>query len=113
MKAIVSAVALAVAVSLPAKADTPAPKALKYQVNDHVAVFISNQPCQKPKFKGKYPLEAAAVKLLPTRTEVLYGCYTHEGDEVVIQWDDYRGRPSDTSRFPANLFLMGKIQGEV
>ena len=113
MKAIVSAVALAVAVSSPVKADTPAPKALKYQVNDHVAVLISNQPCSIKKFKDKYPLDAAAVKLLPNRAEVLGGCYTHEGDEIVIQWDDYKGKPSDVSRFPSNLFLMNNLKGDV
>lgn len=113
MKALFPAIALAVAVSLPVKADTPAPKALKFQLNDHVAVFISNQPCSIKKFKGKYPLDAAAVKLTPTRAEVLGGCYTHEGDDIVIQWDDIKGRPSDTSRFPANLFLQNNSEAEI
>ena len=92
------------------------PKSLEYKVNDFVSVFISNQPCPITKFKKQYPWDAVAVKRIPgeglkVKIETLNGCFNHDKDIIVIQWDDYQGQPSDVSKFPANLFLMEKIDG--
>jgi hypothetical protein len=72
-------------------------KYLHYKFNQNVVVTISNIPCPLPELKDLYPLTAVATRVDGER---LLACYTHEGDEVVIQW--YKG---DKSRFPANVFL--------
>ena len=92
------------------------PKSLEYKVNQNVSVFISNQPCPIAKFKKKYPWDAVAIKRiqqegLKVKIETLNGCFNHDKDIIVIQWDDYQGQPSDASRFPANLFLMETVDG--
>jgi len=92
------------------------PKSLEYKLNQYVSVFISNQPCPLAKFKKQYPWDAVAVKRIPqegtkVKIETLNGCFNHDKDIILIQWDDYQGQPSDVSKFPANLFLMDKIDG--
>jgi hypothetical protein len=73
-------------------------KYLHYRFNQNVVVTISNIPCPLPELKDLYPLTAVATRVDGER---LLACYTHEGDEIVIQW--YKG---DKSRFPANVFLI-------
>ena len=72
-------------------------KYLHYRFNPNVVITISNIPCPLPELKDLYPLTAVATRVDGER---LLACYTHEGDEIVIQW--YKG---DKSRFPANVFL--------
>ena len=73
-------------------------KYLHYRFNPNVLITISNIDCPLPELKDKYPLAAVATRIDGER---LLACYTHEGDDIIIQW--YKG---DTSRFPANVFLI-------
>lgn len=70
---------------------------LHYRFNPNVIITITNVDCFLPELKAKYPWAAVATRIDGDR---LIACYTHEGDEIVIQW--YKG---DQSRFPANIFL--------
>jgi hypothetical protein len=72
-------------------------KYLHYKYNQNVIITISNIVCVLPELKDLYPLTAVATRIDGDR---LLACYTHEGEDVVIQW--YKG---DKSRFPANVFL--------
>jgi len=72
-------------------------KYLHYSYNKNVIITISNIVCVLPELKDLYPLTAVATRIDGDR---LLACYTHEGEDIVIQW--YKG---DKSRFPANVFL--------
>lgn len=72
-------------------------KYLHYWFNPNVIITISNITCPIPELKDLYPWTAVATRIDGER---LLACYTHEGDEIVIQW--HKG---DQSRFPANVFL--------
>ena len=48
--------------------------------------------------KKQYPYGAVALRI---DGQYLFGCFTHEKDDIIIQWSG-----GDTSRFPANAFLM-------
>lgn len=92
---IVAALALLV-VSVTALA---ADKFLDYKFNENVVIRISNVPCKVPKMDvKKYPFAVVAFRI---DKQILFGCYTHEGDDIVIQWAG-----GDKSIFPANYFLM-------
>lgn len=72
-------------------------KYLHYRFNPNVVITITNIDCPVPELKNLYPWAAVATRIDGER---LLACYTHEGDEIVIQW--VKG---DQSRFPANVFL--------
>jgi hypothetical protein len=72
-------------------------KYLHYKYNQNVVITLSNINCPLPELKDLYPLTAVATRIDGDR---LLACYTHDGEDVVIQW--YKG---DKSRFPANVFL--------
>ena len=88
---------LVIGLCLSTSAIAEAYKYLHYRYNQNVIITISNIDCVLPELKSLYPLTAVATRIDGNR---LLACYTHEGEDVVIQW--YKG---DTSRFPANVFL--------
>lgn len=73
-------------------------KWLEYQFNDNVIIRISNVSCPVKDLKQKYPYGAVALR---ADGQYLFGCFTHEKDDIIIAWAG-----GDTSRFPANYFLM-------
>ena len=80
-------------------------KSLTFQFNDNVMIVISNLDCKIPEInKQKYPYMNFAVKTLSDgKKDYLFGCFTHDKDDIVIQWAG-----GDQSRFPANAFLQEK-----
>ena len=70
---------------------------LKYKFNDRVIITISNIECPLPKLKKDYPFAVVASRVDGQR---LFGCYTHDKDEIVIQWAG-----GDQTKVPANVFL--------
>jgi hypothetical protein len=88
---------LIIGLCLSTSAIAEAYKYLHYKYNQNVIITISNIACVLPELKDLYPLTAVATRIDGNR---LLACYTHEGEDIVIQW--YKG---DTSRFPANVFL--------
>ena len=48
----------------------------------------------------KYPYAAVAARI---DKQYMFGCFTHKGDDIVIQW---AGDGSDQTILPANAFLM-------
>ena len=77
-------------------------KKLHFNYNDSVTIWITNQPCTDVKYKAKYPWHAEAVR---KDGEILQGCFNGEANTVTIQWIG-----GDTSRFPANAFLVNNDQ---
>ena len=75
-------------------------KFLSYQFNEHVVIRIANVECPLKALKKEYPNGAVAMR---ADGQYLFGCFTHKGDDIVIQW-----AAGDKSIFPANYFLMGK-----
>jgi hypothetical protein len=75
-----------------------ADKFLTYHFNKNVVIKISNVPCPIKDMKAKYPLAVVATRI---DGQHLFGCFTHEGDDIVIQWS-----AGDKSIFPANVFLV-------
>jgi hypothetical protein len=76
-------------------------KFLSYQFNQNVIIRISNVPCKVPKMDvKKYPHAAVAMRI---DRQYMFGCFTHKGDDIVIQW---AGEGSDQTILPANAFLM-------
>ena len=74
-----------------------APQYMRMQFNENVQLIISNMPCPDKLLKDKYPFAAGAARI---DGATLKGCYTHEGDLIVIQWVD-----GDQTRIPADAFL--------
>lgn len=78
-------------------------KFLDYRFNENVIIRISNVSCP---IKGmdvkKWPWAAMAQR---SDGQVLFGCYNHNGDDIIIQW-----AMGDQSKFPANYFLAEKIE---
>lgn len=72
---------------------------LQLQFNKSTWIRIANVPCPVKELKIKYPY--GAVSYNEVRKEYLFGCFTNEGDDIVIQWAG-----GDKSVFPANAFLM-------
>lgn len=89
--------AVLLAASLNAQAD---PKILSYQFNQNVVIFISDAKCVHAEHAAKFPNAAAAIRV---DGKSLSGCFTHDKDDIVIQWN--RG---DQTRLPANAFLVGQ-----
>lgn len=75
-------------------------KFLEYKFNEHVVVRISNVDCPIKDIKKNFPWGAVAIR---ADGQYLFGCFNHNKDEIVIQWAG-----GDTSRFPANYFLMNQ-----
>jgi hypothetical protein len=76
---------------------------LSYQFNENVIIRISNIPCKiKDVDNKKYPFTVLALRI---DKQVLPGCYTHEGDDIVIQW----GLGGDQTKIPVNYFLGEKV----
>ena len=76
-------------------------KFLSYQFNQNVIIRISNIACKVPKMDTKkYPYAAVAARI---DKQYMFGCFTHKGDDIVIQW---AGDGSDQTILPANAFLM-------
>lgn len=73
-------------------------KWLEYQFNNNVVIRISNVACPVKSLKKDYPNGAVAMRV---DGQYMFGCFTHKGDDIVIQW-----AAGDQSIFPANYFLM-------
>lgn len=74
-------------------------KFLDYQFNENVTIRISNIPCKIPNIdKKKFELAAVARRI---DGQFLFGCYTHEKDDIIIQWAG-----GDQTKLPANYFLI-------
>lgn len=54
--------------------------------------------CPIKKLRQEYPNGAVAIR---SDGQYLFGCFTHKGDDIVIQW-----AVGDQSIFPANYFLV-------
>lgn len=72
-------------------------KWLSYQLNENVVIRIANVQCPIKDLKKDYPWGAVAIR---TDGQYLFGCFNHQGDDIVIQW-----AMGDKSIFPANYFL--------
>ena len=73
-------------------------KFLPYQFNENVVIVISNVKCPIKTMFKEYPFAVLAQRIDGDR---LYGCFTHKGDDVVIQWAG-----GDQTILPANYFLQ-------
>lgn len=76
-------------------------KWLEFNLNESTFVRIANVKCPIKEISKKYPYGALAYN--KKRKEYLFGCFTNDKDDVVIQWAG-----GDKSVFPANVFLMEK-----
>ena len=75
-----------------------ADKFLKYKFNDNVEIIISNVVCPIKSLKDKYEWAVVANRI---DGQHLFGCFTHKGDDIVIQWAG-----GDQTILPANAFLQ-------
>ena len=73
-------------------------KFLSYQFNENVIIRISSIACPVKSISKNFQF---AVVALRKDGEILPGCFTHEKDDIVIQW--IKG---DQTVLPANVFLM-------
>lgn len=74
---------------------------LYFKFNDKVVITISNIPCPIKDLKAENPYAVVASRI---DGQHLFGCYTHHGDTIVIQW----ANGGDKTEFPANVFLIDK-----
>jgi hypothetical protein len=86
-------------------------KALVLKYNDTVNIYITSAPCGIPKYEKDFPYAAKAVKKIGDKSDFLAGCFTGRQNEVVIQWQDINGKPSDQSTFSADDFQQ--IEGTI
>jgi len=87
-------------VSLSAMAED---KFLNYKFNDNVVITISNIGCKAPNVDPKkFPYMVLAKRI---DHQVMMGCFTHKGDDIVIQWSG-----GDQSIFPSNVFLVEHLE---
>jgi hypothetical protein len=75
-------------------------KYLHYKFNDNVVITISNVACPIPELKKDYDLAVIATR---KDGQHLFGCYTHKGDDIIIQWAG-----GDQTKLPANVFLQNE-----
>ena len=80
-------------------------KKLYYQYNDKVVIWITNQPCPNKMMSKQYPYFAMATRI---DGDALPGCYTNIKDDIKIQWIG-----GDFSVFPANVFLIQTLKGDI
>lgn len=73
-------------------------KWLEFKYNENVVIRIANVVCPIKQLKKDYPNGAVAIR---ADGQYMFGCFTHQGDDIVIQW-----AMGDKSIFPANYFLM-------
>jgi hypothetical protein len=73
-------------------------KWLEFKYNENVVIRIANVVCPIKQLKKDYPNGAVAIR---ADGQYMFGCFTHKGDDIVIQWAG-----GDQSIFPANYFLM-------
>lgn len=73
-------------------------KFLSYQFNENVIIRISSIACPVKSISKEFQF---AVVALRKDGQVLPGCFTHEKDDIVIQWIQ-----GDKTILPANVFLM-------
>lgn len=74
-------------------------KFLDYQFNENVVIRISNIACKVPDIdKKKFQFSVVARR---ADNQYLFGCYTHEADNIIIQWAG-----GDQTILPANVFLI-------
>ena len=73
-------------------------KFLSYQFNENVVIRISSIACPVKSISKEFQF---AVVALRKDGEILPGCFTHEKDDIVIQWIQ-----GDKTILPANVFLM-------
>lgn len=73
-------------------------KFLSYQFNDNVVITISSIACPVKKLSKDFQFAVMATR---KDGDHLPGCFTHEGDNIVIQWIG-----GDKTILPANVFLM-------
>jgi len=76
---------------------------LDYQYNKNVIIRISNIPCKVPGVDAKkYEFSVVAKRI---DNQYLFGCFTHKGDDIVIQWAG-----GDQTILPANYFLAEHLE---
>jgi len=80
-------------------------KKLYFQYNDKVVIWITNQPCIDKKIDKEYPYIAMAIRV---DGDAMPGCYKNVNDDIKIQWIG-----GDFSIFPANVFLVAPLKGNV
>jgi hypothetical protein len=80
-------------------------KKLYYQYNDKVVIWITNQPCSNKNISKEYPYFTMATRI---DGDALPGCFTNVGDDIKIQWIG-----GDFSVFPANVFLIPVLKGDI
>lgn len=90
------AVALVVAVPVVALA---ADQWLHHKFNQNVLISIGNVKCPIVDLSKQYPHAVVATRI---DKQQLFGCYTHKGDMIIIQWAG-----GDQTHIPANAFLTG------
>ena len=73
-------------------------KFLSYQFNENVIIRISSIACPVKSISKDFQF---AVVALRKDGQTLPGCFTHEGDNIVIQW-----LGGDKTILPANVFLF-------
>ena len=73
-------------------------KFLSYQFNENVIIRISSIACPVKSISKDFQFAVVAIH---KDGEILPGCFTHEKDDIVIQW--IKG---DKTILPANVFLM-------
>ena len=73
---------------------------LYYRFNDKVIITISNIECPIKAVRTENPYAVVASRI---DGQFLFGCYTHRGDTIVIQW-----AKGDKTELPANVFLTEK-----
>ena len=73
-------------------------KFLSYQFNENVIIRISNIACPVKSISKDFQFAVVAIR---KDGEILPGCFTHEKDDIVIQWIQ-----GDKTILPANVFLM-------
>jgi len=73
-------------------------KFLSYQFNENVIIRISSIACPVKSISKEFQFTVVAIR---KDGEILPGCFTHEKDDIVIQWIQ-----GDKTILPANVFLM-------
>lgn len=73
-------------------------KFLNYQFNDNVTITIASIACPIKSLSKDFQFAVVATRKDGQR---LFGCYTHDKDDIVIQWAG-----GDKTVLPANVFLM-------
>lgn len=105
MKKITLALAgIAIIATIVVKAAPTYAKGLLFKYSDQVTIYITSMPCGIEKYKDKFPYAARAVKIANGKKDYLGGCYTGQGDSVIVQWQDINGQPSDQTVLPADYF---------